>query len=160
MRVVMQHPTYGEIVYFESAWTGRRSIRVNGVQARALSKKEFMINGERARVKGSLLTGVSLCIGDACITLTPKFKWYESALAFIPFFFVMVWGNVPALCAIFPVVGGAIGGAITGAIGILSLFLMKKANAPVVKALIGLAMAAAGILSCFLVALMLLSMLV
>ena len=160
MRVVINHPTYGEIVYFESAWTGRRSIRVNGVLARALSKKEFMINGERAQVKGSLLTGVSLCIGDACITLTPKSKWYEIALAFIPFFFVMVWGNVPALCAIFPVVGGAIGGAITGAIGILSLFLMKKANAPVVKALIGLAMAAAGILSCFLVALMLLSMLV
>ena len=44
---------------------------------------------------------------------------------FLPFFVVLVWGNSVELCAIFPVVGGAIGGAISGAMSVMALIVSK-----------------------------------
>ena len=39
---------------------------------------------------------------------------FEIVLSILIFAFVMVWGNSAKLCAIFPIVGGAIGGGISG----------------------------------------------
>lgn len=139
MQETIMHPVFGEIVYNENAVTGKKSITVNGVEATVLSRKEFLVDGKKATLKGSFITGVELYIDDEKIVLSPKPRWYESLLSILPFVFILIWGNNVSLCAIFPVLGGALGGAL-GALGsILSLLFMKKTKLVLNKVLIGLA---------------------
>ena len=141
MRECIQHPTYGEIVYHET-WTGKKSICVNGVNAPAISSKEFVIDNKMAVLTGNLFGGVALDIAGEKIEISPKPKWYEMLLGILPFLFVLVWGNSKALCAIFPIVGGAIGGALGGLGFYLSLTLIKRANSLLEKIVIALAVLA------------------
>ena len=139
MREVINNSVYGEIVFDENAFTGKKVLTVNGVEATAVSKKEFLIDGKKATLKGNFITGVELLIEDDVVVLSPKPRWYESLISILPFLFVIIWGNNVSLCAVFPVLGGALGGAI-GALGsILSLLFMKKARLIINKLLIGLA---------------------
>ena len=41
MKMTVNHPTYGEIVYAEGFWLGKKTLTVNGVEAAAVSKREF-----------------------------------------------------------------------------------------------------------------------
>lgn len=159
MKEIIQHPAYGEIIYNENFWNGKKSLTVNGVGAQRISKKEYMINGKKAYLKGSFLTGSTLYIEDRVIPLCPKAKWYEIVLAIIPFLFLIIWGNSVSLCAIFPVVGGAIGGALGGGGAVISLIFMKNNKSPLVKVLIGIIAAAVIILIAFALALAILSIL-
>lgn len=159
MREVIQHPVYGEIIYDESIWTGKKTLTVNGVNATKISKKEFALNEKRFTLKGSYISGVSLCVDDEAIELSPKTTWYEIALAIIPFLFLIIWGNSVALCAIFPVIGGAIGGALGGVAIVVSLFFMKKQKSPILKVLIGAAVIAATIFVAYIIALGILQLL-
>ena len=139
MQETIMHSVFGEIVYNENAVTGKKTITVNGEAAIALSRKEFLVDGKKATLKGSFITGVELYIDDEKIVLLPKPRWYESLLSVLPFVFILIWGNNVYLCSIFPVLGGALGGAL-GALGsMLSLVLMKKADLALNKVLIGLA---------------------
>lgn len=156
MKIIVQHPTYGEIIYDESFWTGKKKITVGGVDAQPISKKEYMVNEKKALLTGNFLTGNTLNIDGEVIQLSSKIKWYEIVLAIIPFLFLMTWGNVVSLCAIFPVVGGAIGGALGGISAVVSLFFMKNKK-PLVKILIGIIVAAVTILIAYALALALLS---
>ena len=139
MKETMKHPVYGEITYNESYWTGKKVLTVNGVKAKAISKKEFVIGEKKAVLNGSALTGVSLVVDGETLQLSPKPKWYEVVLAILPFLFITTWGNNSTLCSIFPIIGGAIGGALGGAGAIVSLLLMRKAKNVFAKILIGLA---------------------
>ena len=152
MTQIIQHATRGTIVYNESFWTGKKSLTVNGVNAQSISKQEFLIDGERALITGSSFTGITLQIGGESIVLLPKTAWYEYVLAILPILFLLTWGNSPALCAIFPVIGGAIGGAIGAILSMTSLLLMKKSRTPIVKLLIGIGMFAVTLLLGFLLA--------
>ena len=155
MKESIQHPVYGEIVYNESFWVGKKTLTINGVDAQPISKKEFMIDGKKIVIKGSYLTGISLYIDNETVEVSPKPKWYEVVLALLPIIFLLTWGNSTALCAIFPVVGGAIGGAL-GALGsIASLSFMKKTNSPLVKVLIGIGAFAATLFIAFALAMVL-----
>lgn len=139
MREVINHSVYGEIVFDENAFTGKKVLTVNGVIAEAVSKKEFLIDGKKATLKGNFITGVELLIEDDVVVLSPKPRWYESLISILPFLFVIIWGNNVSLCAVFPVLGGALGGAL-GALGsMLSLLFMRKAKLIINKLLIGLA---------------------
>ena len=157
MKEIVQHSIYGEIVYNESFWTGKKALTINGVDAKPISKKEYMVNEKRAILKGSFLTGSTLLIEGETIQLSPKAKWYEIILAIIPFLFLLAWGNSASLCSIFPVVGGAIGGALGGVGAVISLFLMKTQKNPIVKTVVGIIVAVATILIAFVLALALLS---
>ena len=88
-------------------------------------------------MKGSALTGNSLIIDGETLVLSQKSKWYEIFLAVFPLIFLLIWGNSSSLCAIFPVVGGAIGGALGGLSLCISLFLMKKETSRMAKVLVG-----------------------
>ena len=156
MKKIVQHPIYGEIIYNENFWTGKKKIAVNGVKAHPISKKEYLVNEKRALLTGNFLTGSTLHIEGEAIQLSPKIKWYEIILAIFPFLFLMIWGNSASLCAIFPVVGGALGGALGGVGAIVSMCFMKNKK-PLVKALIGIIVAASTILIAFILALALLS---
>ena len=157
MKEIVQHSIYGEIVYNESFWTGKKALTINGVDAKPISKKEYMVNEKRAILKGSFLTGSTLLIEGETIQLSPKAKWYEIILAIIPFLFLLTWGNSASLCSIFPVVGGAIGGALGGVGAVISLFLMKTQKKPIVKTVVGIIVAVATILIAFVLALAILS---
>lgn len=158
MKEILQHPTYGEIVYDENIWTGKKTLTVNGTDAMALSKKEYLVDGKKAVLKGNVYTGISLCIESETIDLSEKPKWYEVLLAILPFMFILVWGNNVTLCSIFPVIGGGLGGAL-GALGsLLSLLYMKKAKSPVTKVLIGLGACAVTALVAFISAIVYISL--
>ena len=149
MKEMTRHCVYGEIIYSESYWTGKKTLTVNGVQAKAVSKKEFLIGEKRAILNGSHLTGATLQIDGETLQLSPKPKWYEVILAVIPFLFIITWGNNSTLCSIFPIIGGAIGGALGGAGAISSLLLMKKVKNVAAKVLIGIAATAVAVFVAF-----------
>lgn len=153
MKVFVRHPVYGEIIYDESFWSGKKTITVNGIAAQSVSKNTYLINGKNATLKGNSYTGISLCIENETVQLTPKPKWYELVLAILPLAFLLTWGNSAALCDIFPVVGGAIGGGLGGAGAMTSLLLMKKQESPLAKLLVGICAAAVTIFAAFAVAL-------
>lgn len=126
MKRTVNHPTYGKIVYEEKFWSGKNTLTVGGVEAEKISKRSFMFGGRVAALKGNIYKGVKLFIGGEGIEIVSKLKWYEVILSILPFVFIMVWGNSPELCNIFPIVGGAVGGAIGGLALALSIWLMKK----------------------------------
>lgn len=152
MKMTVNHPTYGEIVYDESFWLGKKTLTVNGVEAVAVSKREFIIDGKHATLKGNFLRGVTMSLEGESIELCPKPHGYEVFLAVVPFAILLIWGNDPGLCTIFPVVGGMIGGALCGVGAALSLFFMKKASKPLYKILIGFGMFALTTLILFAIA--------
>ena len=157
MKEIVRHPIYGEIIYNETIWRGKQALTVNGVDAQPVSKNEYMVNGKKVLLKENFLTGSKLLIDGEVIQLSAPAKWYEMILAFIPLLFLVTWGNSASLCAIFPVVGGAIGGALAGLGGVMSLFFMKSKKMPLVKILIGIIVAAATILIAYILALAILS---
>ena len=130
MKSVIQHSVYGEIVYEESFWTGKKKLSLNGANLPAVSKKEFLMpDGETKTtvlVKGNFLFGTKLAIKNEVITVTPPIKWYELLLSVMIFALVLVWGNSVTLCSIIPIVGGAIGGGISGMMTVLNLLVMKS----------------------------------
>ena len=158
MKSEITNQNYGKILYTESFWTGKRTLFVEGKMLEKSGKKEFtMPDGKIGVLKGNTLTGVSLCVGVDVISLTPKLKWYEVVFSILPFIFIMVWGNSTALCAIFPVVGGAIGGGIAGLCVAGNLFLVKLTNNIFLKILISLIVFAACVFACYGIAMAILS---
>lgn len=133
MKKIMQHPVYGEIVYEESLWTGRKTLSVNGTALQKVSKDTYSLplgdESFRGILKGNVLTGACLRIGNEDIWIVPKAGRLDLILSALPFFVIMLWGNNPRLCSIFPVVGGAIGGALGGAGAIINLLLIREKRA-------------------------------
>jgi hypothetical protein len=140
MKEIIQHPTYGEIVYEESFWTGKRSLIIGGAPAEKRTKTEYVFGDDKTLVsiKGNYLYGISLVIKGETIEITPKPRWYEIAVAAIPVVLAIVWGNSPVLCAILPMLGGALGGGLGALFGLTALMQMKKQPKLLNKLLIGL----------------------
>ena len=158
MKECIHHPIYGKIVYKEGFWAGKKALSINGIDAQPISKNEYMVNGKKLLLKGNFFKGISLYIEGEHIQLLPKPKWYEIVFAFLPFLFLLTWGNSTYLCSIFPVVGGAIGGALGGIGAVISLFFMKTQKAPLAKVLIGIVVAAITIFIAFILALAILQL--
>ena len=47
MKEIVQHPLYGEIIYNENAWTGKKVLTVNGVDVSPVSKNEYTVNDKK-----------------------------------------------------------------------------------------------------------------
>lgn len=140
MKQTIQHEKYGEILYEESALSGKKTISMGGVPLEKISKKEFkMQDGTTATVNGNVLTGATLNVNGETITLSSKVKWYEIVLCIFPLLLTLIWGNSTALCEIVPVVGGAIGGAIGGMFSVLGLYGIRLVKPIWLKILIALA---------------------
>ncbi len=160
MKEFVQHPIYGEIVYNESFWSGKKTLTINGVDAQPVSKKEFTADGKKVVIVGSYLMGIKILIDNVAIEVSPKPKWYEIVFAVLPLIFLLTWGNSEALCSVFPVVGGAIGGALGGIGSITSLLLMKNAKSLLTKLLIGIGTFVGTVLFAFVLALLMISLIV
>lgn len=164
MKTSVVHPVYGEIVYEESAWTGKQSLTVNGAPLAKLGKKSYALCcGEEkitATIKGSYLFGAKLIVKGEEIRITPSAKWYEIASSLFIFVLIMAWGTSPELCQIVPIVGGAIGGAISGAMAVFNMLIMKSVKNPWLKLVSWIGMTAAAFVLCFAVAVAIISALV
>lgn len=151
-----------EIVYNESVWTGSKLIKVNGVVLQKISKNYYQayIEGEeiKATISGNVLKGQSLNVNGTTFIVSLPPLWYEYVLAIFPVVFILIWGNIPALCMILPVIGGAIGGGIAGLFMVLSIVFMKKTDKPLFKVLIGFGMMILSILVCTLLGIAFLSL--
>ena len=154
MKEITNDATLGEIVFEESFWTGKKSLTVNGEVLTKVDKKTFRFaDGRNATIKGSMLFGAKMITGGNEITVSGSLKWFEYVLALVIPVFVMIWGNVPSLCAMFPLVGGAIGGVLSVLGMYLSVVLMKRTHNVALKILIGLGVFVATVLVCYLIAL-------
>ena len=155
MKASVHHVGYGQIEYDENFWTGKRELTIGGQKLLKKKKNVYVLNDENkeleCRIKGSFLTGATLYIDQDVIQLSEPCKWYEIFCSVLIFAFVLVWGTVPSLCRIFPIVGGAIGGGISGLGACVSLFLMKQTKNAGLKLLIWLGMFLGTIAVCFLI---------
>ena len=140
MRVKTKHETIGEIEYYESAWTGKKELSINGTPLEKVNKTTYKyVKGEKeivANFDGNYLSGSKLTIENQTVQLTPAVKWYEVVLSIFIVAFVCIWGNVEALCKIVPIIGGAVGGAISGLLAVLNLLAMKATSKIWLKLLI------------------------
>ena len=130
MKATIHDETLGTIVYNENFFTGKKTLSINGKDLYKESKNLYaIINEDGTRkfcsIKGNFIAGVRLSIDGTKIQVVKPIAWYEATLAILMFVFFMVWGSVPALCEIVPMVGGAIGGGISGLMAISSLIVMK-----------------------------------
>lgn len=159
MKQVINDEQFGKIVYKESFWLGKKELYINNKRAIATGKKSFRLTDEenqnlKITVVGNYISGVKLLIDTKSIKVVEKSKWYEYTIAIAGAVLFIIWGNVPALCMIAPLVGGAIGGAITGLCEFSNLILMKQVKNPILKILIGLGVVAVNFLICFLLAML------
>lgn len=156
MTSTVNHAIYGQIVYNENIWTGKKDITINGVKLVQTKKNMFVYqNGENkinVFVQGNFMSGSKLVIGAETILVGQKPTWYEVACSVAIFMFVLVWGNSVYLCSLFPIIGGGIGGGISGLMAVLNLLAMKSAKTIAAKLGIWIGMLIATILICFLFA--------
>lgn len=153
MKSTVHHVGYGQIEYSESFWTGKRSITIDGQALNKKSRNTFTLEYEgeplECKVKGSALFGCTLYIDKDVITVSEPCKWYEVFCSALICIFVLIWGNVPALCEILPIIGGAIGGAICGFAACANLLLMKQTKNVALKLAIWLVVFFLTIVACF-----------
>ncbi|MBO5102722.1 MAG: hypothetical protein J6C13_01360 [Clostridia bacterium] len=161
MKVVKQHNVYGKIVYNESDWTGKKTITINGKELTKTSKTGFIYDNNGTQipvtVEGNFWLGSSIKINNEKIELIEKSKWYEIACALSIFILILIWGNVPALCAIVPVVGGAIGGLVSAVFAMFCLIFMKRVKSIWLKLLIWLGFMGVNFAVCYGIAMLMLS---
>ncbi|MBQ2894426.1 MAG: hypothetical protein IJE92_02800 [Clostridia bacterium] len=162
MKSVVQHEKYGNVIYEENFWTGKKTITIDGTRLEKASKTEFlypMMDGTftHVKLKGNYLMGVKLDINGETVQVVESPKWYELVMYILTFVLILVWGNSPELCAIVPVLGGALGGLISAAIILAGLGLSRKVKNGLVKFLISLGTLVVTFVACFLGAMLLLS---
>ena len=158
MKNIIKNEKYGEILFQESFWTGKKSISINGKQLTKIDKTTFKMEDETTvTLSGNYLAGCKMKIGEDTVSLTPAIKWYEYLLSVLPFILIMVWGNSVTLCRIVPVVGGAIGGLISAIFCFANLFIIKRFNKWWLKLVISIVSLGLTFLVCYLVALIILS---
>ena len=162
MKSVVQHEKYGNVIYEENFWTGKKTITIDGTRLEKASKTEFlypMMDGTftHVKLKGNYLMGVKLDINGETVQVVEAPKWYELVMYILTFVLILVWGNSPELCAIVPVLGGALGGLISAAIILAGLGLSRKVKNGLVKFLISLGTLVVTFVACFLGAMLLLS---
>lgn len=156
MERVVVHPTYGEISYKESFWTGKRDISINGVKLLKHKRNVFLYNcGDtvlQVSVNGNVYTGIKLLMGGELVQILRSATWYEILCSISIFAFIVAWGSSPLLCSVFPVVGGAIGGAVSAGMAATNVLAMRSTESVLNKIAIWLCMLVGTILLCFLIA--------
>lgn len=138
MQINSFHPYYGEIIYTEGFWSGKKNIIITGHNVQRINKNEFLIDGRNAFLKGNYIGGVKLFFDNEIIILSPAPKFYEIIFALLPLIFLLIWGNVPSLCKMLPLVGGALGGALGGLSFVVSVIFSKQQNTFLKKLLVAL----------------------
>lgn len=113
MKKTVNSKTYGKLTYEESFWTGKRTLFQNGKEVEKMGRNTFILeNNETATIKGTFISGAKLVTETKSVKLLEGPRWYEVVLYCLWFIFLIIWGSVPQLCAIIPIIGGGLGGFI------------------------------------------------
>ena len=135
MKYVVMHDVYGEICVEEGFWTSKKSITINGVALKQIGKMrrgqctyEYETEDGKKQViaKGAFTTGIQLTIDGETIQMDKGAAWYEIAACALMWIVMLVWGIVPNLYAIWPVLGGALGGALHAILALTAMLGMKS----------------------------------
>ena len=108
-------------------------------------------------VQGNFLKGVSIAIDGEKIQVVEKPAWYTTAIAAFTVLFVIIWGSIPALVPVFPIVGGALGGLISALFACLQISMASRVDVWWKKLLIGVLGFGAALFICWLLAFMILT---
>ena len=134
---------------------------INGIKLQSMGKNLYAYQKDDQQymvtIKGNLLSGLTLNIGNTVICMSEKPAWYEIALPVLMFVFILIWGNVPYLFNIIPTMGGVIGGIIAAVFAFCSCIFMKRSKNIFLKILIFIACFAVAFILCWLIALAILS---
>lgn len=141
MRELVNHEKFGVIEYTENFWTGRKNLYINGKQLKKFKRGTYEWQKEDGTTEfcylgGNFLKGATLMIKSDTIPLTQGMRWYEYLMAFFLFIIPMVWGSIPSLCLIIPIVGGAVGGGVYAVIAFTAMVLIKKTDNLMLKFLV------------------------
>ncbi len=159
MKSTIQNEKLGKIVFEESAWTGKKKISIAGKPLTKVDKTTFKTEDEKTlTLSGNFIQGCKMTFEDETIELTPSVKWYEYLLSALPFVFVMIWGNIVALCELVPIVGGAVGGLISAIFCCVNLVIIKKFKQWWLKLIISIITLGLTFLVCYLIALAIIAM--
>ncbi len=118
MKVVINNDNTNnkELCYEESFWTGKKTIKYNGVLLTKISKTIYEYSDgeivEQFEVKGNQILGVTIKMFGNVVEILRKLMWYEIVMSVVVF--------IP--CILF----GAVGGAIGGALGFVNLVLIRN----------------------------------
>ena len=150
------HEVYGQIVYSESFWLGKKSIMIGNKLLNKVDRKTYVYDKDGVRksftLSGSYLTGAKLTDGKETIQVSPSPRWYEILFTILILALNIAWGNSKALVLIIPTVGGAIGGLIAGVGACLNMIAMRAVSKVWLKILIGIGVLAGTFLASYLVA--------
>ena len=154
MKEIIKDEKYGEIIYNENAWTGKKDLSISNKALEKVDRSTFkMEDGKEVKLSGNYFSGVKLSIDSDTIVLSQGLKWYEYVLSVLPFILILIWGNSVALCEIVPVVGGFVGGLISAVFSFLNLIILKKLKNIWLKVLVSIVTLGLTFLVCFLIAL-------
>ena len=154
MKKIVNHEKIGEILYDESIWSGSATICINGIKLEKTGKKEYRLpSGSTALLTGNFITGVKLNVDGEVVVVSRAASWYEIAISVAFFVLIMIWGNNASLCAILPVIGGAVGGALGGGFASLGLAISATMVKPWQKILSVVGAGVAAFLLCLLLGL-------
>jgi hypothetical protein len=148
------------LTYVESFWKQSKKIFINGKETRKISKTEFVYgedNENLITVKGNQYKGISVNANGKDYEICPKMPWYVYLLFVAPVLFIIIFGSIPSLVEIFPVVGGLIGGLISCAISCVGLSMYYKISNKKVALLVQFCFALLSVFACYLVGLAIIS---
>ena len=115
-----------ELYFEENFWTGKRTIKYNGVTLNKVKNNLYEYNdgevSEQFEVKGNQLVGITIKMFGKEVDIARKLTWYEIVMAVFVF--------VP--CILF----GAVGGAIGGALGFTNLTIIRQVEKLYLKIII------------------------
>lgn len=154
MKEIIKDEKYGEVIYNENAWTGKKDLSISNKALEKVDRSTFkMEDGKEVKLSGNYFSGVKLNIDSDTIVLSQGLKWYEYVLSSLPFILILIWGNSVALCEIVPIVGGFVGGLISAVFSFLNLIILKRLKNIWLKVLISVVTLGLTFLVCFLIAL-------
>jgi hypothetical protein len=129
------HDVYGEIRLEEGFWTSKKLVSINGVALKQIGKMrrgqctyeyETEEGTKQVTSKGTFTSGITLTIDGETIVMDKGAAWYEIAACALMWIVMLVWGIVPNLYAIWPVLGGALGGALHAILALTAMLGMKS----------------------------------
>jgi hypothetical protein len=135
MNYVVNHDVYGEIRLEEGFWTSKKLVSINGVALKQIGKMrsgqatyeyETVEGTKQVTAKGAFTSGITLTIDGETIQMVKGAAWYEIAACALMWIVMLVWGIVPNLYAIWPVLGGALGGALHAILALTAMLGMKS----------------------------------
>ena len=88
------------IVYEESFWTGKKSIKIDGVELQKAGKNQYLYEENLYKLKGNFLSGAKLVGNYGTIVLVQSLEALDWVLVFLPLVLAFIGGLVGAVCAV------------------------------------------------------------